>query len=66
MNIPMDGPRSWSETMAPWSFLWIMNSHGLRSAAFIDHINVSGLANIAIVSTKIVDSNNANIIDSIG
>ena len=43
-----------------------MNKKIAATAAFIDHINVSGLANIAIVSTKIVDSNNANIIDSIG
>ena len=27
MNISMDGPRSWSETMAPWSFLRIMRWH---------------------------------------
>ena len=43
-----------------------MNKKIPATAAFINHINVSGLANIAIVSTKIVDSNNANIIDSIG
>jgi hypothetical protein len=43
-----------------------MNKMIPATAAFINHINVSDLANIAIASTKIVDSNNANIIDSIG